>query len=204
MKTKIILLFTVLISLSSCLNSNNKNSENSKKQKEDPNFPIIIAENFGIESYFQEKSQEKVYLKGTLIFKNNTSDKIKDFKFQIDQNIIMKDGKETNIKSFTLYDYQKQIPERFYAGRDNLLKGSEWGPSEKFRIDLTTVIHTVSSYNKDNREKYIKDFFSRTPKIFRVKYSYYAVSLDNEYKYESGYIDVLNHWKDYQKKLGIR
>lgn len=209
MKIRILKLILVLLSFTSCQNAIKEKNENIEEvnqndETDNSQIQLISASDFQIENYFGNDSfGELVYLKGTLVFENNTNVKIRDFRLSIEKSIIMKDGKVSNGNGLFLYDKVKQRPGLF-SKNENILKDSVWNPSEKLTLVITSTLYQTHAPNKEFRNKDISDYFTRTPKEFKIKYIYNAVSVDEEYNYESENIDVLDLWKNYQKKIGLR
>ena len=141
----------------------------------------------------------------SFVLKNNTSNKITNFKFQYYIKAIFDNGEEMYFPNTLLKRHNNG--EDVTYDNELLLENSSFLLSplvidEIWQPETTKELnYVVGQYMP--KGNFIKEIFNRTPESLTVIYRYNAISIDKEYN-SFGYYDILDYWKKYQTEIGLR
>lgn len=212
----------VIVVFLSCLitiSCNKNNSTNNKSEGKIENYSEnetteseLKKEDFPIEDLKINFKHYKEYgnidgpsMEMSFILKNNTANKITNFKFQYYIKAIFDNGEEMYFPNTLL---KKQNNGQDVTHDDELLLNNSslllstleineiWQPQTTKELN-----YVVGQYMP--KGNFIKEIFNRTPQSLSVVYRYNAISIDQEYNYFGNY-DILEHWKKYQTEIGLR
>ncbi|TXE15271.1 hypothetical protein ES692_17400 [Psychroserpens burtonensis] len=187
------------------LQEKNENLESEKEDNEpnydDKNFPIVEFIDVGFYDSIPEFRGKGSSLKFTIKIKNNTPDDIRNFELNYFIKLIYKD------QTFSYH------PMSFFGNKNDDDKFKDiidimtyeipsktvWESNEIKTLELIVPESKLSGYNIN----FANSEFERTPLKAYIAYQYKATSIDGEYKNRELY-DILEFWKNYQKKLGFR
>jgi hypothetical protein len=205
MKKSIVILTTAIIFISckknEIKNETNKPIEDSTKiQKvEVENFIIKNINKVGFEPF--EDDKHKAYCKVDITILNNTKNKFTKFEVTHFLEAEYENGETVFYPKVYAGGYEHNLEESYKDyelndKREILEKDDIWKPNE-----LRTINCKIDAGWPGNG--FFKSHFERTPTKLILHYTYNAVSVDGEYSDRLN-LDVLDLWKKYQEKLGLR
>ena len=218
MINKLAFFTTIVILFVSCANKNEKSANkestidstiNTKQNNDpnlDPNFPLTSfdsAEFVFDSAYSKPKSNYSVFL-SIINIKNNTNSKIIQFqitafikiKFKGEDYIYLPgDGFVKDDDSYDIY-----FDRTLCFDKNKISSSTPWHPNETKTFTFKTFEELVCSWKHISINPYM---FERTPEEVSLIVKYKAINIDKEYKNILRY-NILDQWKDFQTKLGLR
>ena len=143
---------------------------------------------------------DKTFFCTTLVIQNNTPNKITSFKLTYFLKAIYADGKTEYWPYGDKTSEENMLDDDYSNGFYSVKQKDIWSPNEIREYYISSYEGGI--FNVPGRS-ISKKAFERTPTNFTLMIKYKGISVDGEYTQIFSY-DILDSWKEYQTKLGLR
>lgn len=150
---------------------------------------------------FAEYVGDKPFLCTNLVIQNNTPNKITSFELTYILKAIYADGKTEYWPRHNAESEESMLDNQYLNKFVSVKQKDIWNPNEIREYNIRSF--DEGGGNSLPGQFISKSVFERTPTNFTLIIKYKGISVDGEYTQIFSY-DILDSWKEYQTKLGLR